>query len=106
MATSRAAGGSIAPIENSPPEIHAIPGGDRAGTATVLGTVGANVANPADWATGWLAFTLLIDEGRNARNTTATTAITPAKASNTHIDCLNATLVAAGRALIAFLRTM
>lgn len=42
---------------------------------------------------GWLASTLLADEGSDARkNTTATTATTPAMASNTHIEYLSAKL--------------
>jgi hypothetical protein len=99
------AGGSIAPIENSPPGIHAIPGGG-APTAMVLGMVGAKATNSAAWATRWLASTLLADEGRDARNTTATTAITPVKMSNIHSECLSAELIAAGRASLPFFRFM
>src|SRR5450755_3562019 len=40
MPTSSMSGGSLAPMENSPPGIHAIPAGVFAGGASLLGTVG------------------------------------------------------------------
>jgi hypothetical protein len=55
---------------------------------------------------GQLASTLLADEERAARNPTAATAITPAEASNTHIEYLSAELVGAERALLPFFRFM
>src|SRR5271165_995183 len=44
MPTSSMSGGSFAPIENSPPGIHAIPAGAGVGAFAVLATVGPKPA--------------------------------------------------------------
>ena len=81
--------------------------GDGAGTAIALALVGAKAVASTGPPTGWLASTLLTGEGSDERNTTkATTAMTPAKASNTHSECLSAELVGAGCALALLLRFM
>ena len=79
MPASVVAGGSIAPMENSPPEIQTIPCGGGAGCLVGLGIVGPKAAKAS--AIGWLASTLLAGERRDESNTaTATVAKTTARA--------------------------
>jgi hypothetical protein len=97
------AGGSIAPIENSPPEIHTIPSGGGAEAAILLGVVGANATASAASVIGCIASTFLTGGERDERNTTkTTTAIAPANAGNTHGERLGADFVGARRKLAPF----
>ena len=62
----------LAPIENSPPEIHAIPGGARSGFGAAFGTVAPN-ALPAATA----------GRGEAGASRSIETAITPAMTQST-----------------------
>src|SRR5258707_14866399 len=69
MATSFMSGASCAPMENSPPGIHAIPCGDGAGTGVVLGMVGPKTETSAASIIRWPASTLLVGERCDERRT-------------------------------------
>ena len=79
------AGGSIAPMENSPPGIHAIRCGDDAGTAVMLGIVGPKVAVVLAADVAGLASTLVTGERTDERNRPkSSTAAVPAMKSTIH----------------------
>src|SRR6267378_1854090 len=107
MPTSPPAGGFIAPMANSPPEIHTIARGDGAGAEAVLGKVGPKAAASAASVIGWPAPTLLAGERGHGRSTaTATAAETTARAIKIHTERLSVEKVGVGRALVRFFRFM
>src|SRR5215471_11653854 len=79
MPASLVAGGSMAPIENSPPGIHTIPSGVREGAEAGFGTVGRKLPSELTLATGETATTWFVEDHRgNATAATATAIIATA----------------------------
>src|SRR5579862_4654833 len=97
-----------APMENLPPGIHTIPGGEGEGATRVERMVGPKSAASAVSAMGWLASALLAGErGHGRRDTaTATAAETIVRAAIIHTERLSAEGVVAGCALVRFSRSM
>src|SRR5215469_1934861 len=76
MPASLVAGGSMAPIENSPPGIHTIPSGVREGAGAGFGTVGRKLPSELTLATGETATAWFVENHRV--NATAATVIATA----------------------------
>src|SRR5579862_8038933 len=84
--TSSMSGGSLAPIENSPPGIQTIPSGGDPGAVALLTTVGRNLASPADIScdTGFRSVAAtLSDFWRWVQIEISTTTITTTNTANT-----------------------
>jgi hypothetical protein len=106
MPASSVAGGSTAPMANSPPEIQTIPCGEAAGPRSGLGIVGPKAAASAASAAsvvGGPASTLLGGRRGHGRKTATAVAAEVVRAIRIHIERLNVECFGAVCALVGSL---